>query len=126
MKKAPQKFLYSIMTLMFASLFLVASCSSDNEDDLLSDCQTDNMSYAADIAPIMAAHCNSCHFADGGSGGINTSSFAGLKIIAESGQLVGSVNHQSGFRPMPEGQPQLPECPRLQIASWVADGAENN
>lgn len=126
MEKSPVKYLYSFMIIIFATLFTVASCSSDNEDDLLNECQTDNVSYSTDIAPIMASHCNGCHSGNAATGGINTASFAGLKIIAENGRLVGSVNHLQGFRPMPEGQPQLPECPRLQIASWVADGAENN
>ncbi|TVQ12745.1 MAG: hypothetical protein EA361_10650 [Bacteroidetes bacterium] len=113
--------------IVFAGIFIVfSSCSSDNEDDLFDDCDTIDVSYADFIVPLMASHCNSCHSGDFPIGNIITATYEGVKAIADNGSLVGSVNHASGYRPMPEGQPQLPECPRLKIAAWVADGAKNN
>lgn len=115
--------------MLFISVAVIFSaCSSDNEDDLLDngDCDTENVSYAEFVAPLMASHCNGCHGTSAPSAGIITATYEGLKVIADNGSLVGAINHASGFSPMPQGQPQLPDCTRLKVAAWVLDGALEN
>lgn len=110
----------------FLLIVFTPACSSDSEDEITPDCDLNNVTYSGTIAPIMAANCNSCHSGTSPSAGIRTDNYEDLRVIALSGQLVGAVNHDEGFSPMPQGQPQLAECPREQIAAWVADGAEEN
>lgn len=110
------------------ALLCVASCSSDNEEDLFGDdiCDTTDVSYAEFIAPTMQTFCNACHGTVAPSAGIITATYEGLREVALDGRLVGSINHESGFSPMPQGQPMLQECIRLKIQAWVLDGAEDN
>ncbi len=119
-----------IVQVVIAGLFIMViitpACSSDSEDEIAPDCNLADVSYSETIAPIMAASCNSCHSGASPQFGINTSNYEGLRVIALSGQLVGSVNHNEGYSPMPQGQPQLDECLREQIAAWVDDGAPEN
>ncbi len=119
--------LFQGLTVAFFLLIVFTpACSSDSEDEIAPECDLKNVTYSETIAPIMAANCNSCHSGASPSAGIITNNYEGLRIIALSGQLVGSVNHEEGFYPMPPGQPQLAECPREQIAAWVNDGAPEN
>ena len=128
MRKSKAKLIAAIPFMMVSLLVSLGSCSSDNEEDLFGNdiCDTENVSYAEFIAPTMQTFCNSCHSAAAPSAGIITATYEGLKIVALDGRLVGSINHESGFSPMPQGQPQLQECLRLKIKAWVQDGAEDN
>ena len=128
MRKSKAKIIAAIPFMMVSLLVSLGSCSSDNEEDLFGNdiCDTENVSYAEFIAPTMQTFCNSCHSAAAPSAGIITATYEGLKIVALDGRLVGSINHESGFSPMPQGQPQLQECLRLKIKAWVQDGAEDN
>jgi cytochrome c553 len=105
------------------------SCTWQKEEDLVSNadpCDTTSVSYSAHIAPLMTASCNSCHNAGFPSGGVNTSDFAGLSAVAASGALTGSVNHEPGFKAMPQGQPKLDSCSLKRINAWVNQGFPNN
>jgi len=84
------------------------------------------LNLAETIAPIMETHCNSCHSGANPSAGIVTADYEGLREVAMDGSLVGAVNHDPDYSAMPQGQPQLDECPREQIAAWVDDGAQDN
>jgi len=117
--------LTTLPTLLIAltlTLFLSACGSDDTEPD----CNTDNVTYSATVAPVMAAHCNGCHSGPSASAGINTSTHAGLTAAAANGRLVGSLKHQSGFSAMPQGGSKLAECTIRQIEAWVNNGAPNN
>jgi len=114
--------------LFVFGLLCFASCSSDNEEDLFGDdiCDTTDVSYAEFIAPTMQTYCNSCHSAALPSAGVITANYEGLRVVALDGRLAGSINHEPGYSPMPQGQPMLQECIRLKIQAWVQDGAEDN
>ena len=115
-----------LIACLFILIVFTPACSSDSEDDVTPDCNLEDVSYSATIAPIMAAHCNSCHSGASASAGIITATYQGLQAVALSGRLVGSVNHEPGFSRMPQGQPQLGQCPRDQIGAWVNAGAPEN
>ncbi len=111
---------------LFVLVVMTPACSSDSEDEIDPVCNLENVTYSATIAPIMAGSCNSCHSGASATAGIITATYQGLRVIALSGQLVGVVNHDTGFSAMPPGQPKLGQCPRDQIASWVDAGAQAN
>ena len=118
--------LKTTLALLMGIMILFPACSSDSEDEVAPDCNLENVTYSATIAPIMQQHCNSCHAVANPSAGIVTANYEGLKVIALDGRLTGAVNHEQGFSPMPQGQAKLPQCPRDQIAVWVDDGAPEN
>ena len=128
MKKSvlQHRLLQALIASLFILVIMTPACSSDSEDEVAPDCDLENVTYSGTIAPIMAASCNGCHSGASPSAGIITDNYEDLRVIALSGQLLGSVNHEQGFSPMPQGQPQLGECPREQIATWVNDDAPEN
>jgi uncharacterized membrane protein len=112
--------------LFLLTVLILPACTSD-KDDPEPDCITTNVSYSATIVPIMATNCNSCHSGPSPNAGIVTSTHAGLVDAAiTKGRLLGAINHETGFSPMPQNQSRLPQCPRSQIGAWVNDGAPNN
>lgn len=89
-------------------------------------CDSTAFRYSADIAPIMSTHCNGCHSGSFPSGGIVTSTHAGLSATISSGSLLGSINHTNPYSAMPKNAAQLDLCKRTKIQKWVAAGAPNN
>ena len=85
-------------------------------------CDTTNMTYATNIAPIMTSHCTGCHSGSNPQKGIDLSNFANVKSVASSGKLLGVVTHQSGFTPMPYNQAKLDACKIAKIRNWIDTG----
>jgi hypothetical protein len=97
-----------------------------NTTNCASICDTTTFNYAADVAPILSNFCNGCHSGNSPSDGINTSSWASLQAIVNDGRLLGSIQHASGFSPMPEGSAKMPACNITKIRKWIQAGALNN
>lgn len=90
-------------------------------------CNTTNMSYAGNIAPVLNANCVGCHSGVAPSGGITLNTYEGVRSVALSGKLIGAITWSPGFSPMPKGASQkLPDCTIQKINAWVNDGAPNN
>jgi hypothetical protein len=116
-----------ILVLFFVLLFL-AACNKDGDDDMTPNpmCESDNMSYNADILPILQSNCYACHEQGNQISGISLEGYSAVKPFADNGKLVGVINHSPGFPPMPDGGAKLPSCDIEKIESWVNDGAMNN
>jgi mono/diheme cytochrome c family protein len=71
----------------------------------------------------MQVNCNACHSQASPSGGIITSDYENLMVIVNNGKLQGTINHLSGFSPMPKGQNKLPDCDLQKIDAWINDGS---
>jgi mono/diheme cytochrome c family protein len=93
------------------------------------------VSFKADIQPIVAANCVSCH---GRAGGLSLASYADLikggkdGAVVKPGDADGSLLVQKvkgtqtiGAR-MPFSRAPLPDADIQKIASWVAQGAKDN
>ena len=84
--------------------------------------------YGAVVSPIFSAHCRSCH----GSGTYQTlggsrdfSSYQGIKNQPAS-LLIGCIEQQPGYDPMPKGGAKLSDCDIARIKAWIAAGQPNN
>lgn len=88
-------------------------------------CDTTDASWSGDIRPILDASCTSCHFA-GSPGGIDLVSLDGVRAVAASGQLLGSINHSPGYVRMPSDSVRLPECEILTIQAWIDANMPDN
>ncbi|MCB9283277.1 MAG: c-type cytochrome [Lewinellaceae bacterium] len=90
-------------------------------------CDTTNVSFAADILPVMQNYCNGCHSGSAPSGNIDLTTYTNVKNSANSNNsLVGSITHASGYKPMPDGGGSLPNCDIAKIKAWVNAGTPNN
>ncbi len=88
-------------------------------------CDSSVFTYSAAISVIMSTNCTGCHSGSNASGGINLSTYSGIKTVADNGHLVGALTQAPGFIAMPPGG-MLSDCNISQIEKWVAAGAPNN
>lgn len=120
-----------LMLLLGAGL-LFSACASENGEDQTPDevptptCNTADVTYALTVAPLLQKSCTSCHNSNFASGGVNLSTYATTRTVALNGRLIGSVNHEAGYSPMPKGGTKLADCDITQLRKWVTDGAANN
>lgn len=90
-----------------------------------STCNTSNMSFANDIAPIISSNCNGCHSGSSPSGGVNLSNYSGVAAVAASGKLYNSVAQNGMAQAMPQTS-KLSNCNINKIKAWVDAGYPNN
>lgn len=110
------------------TMLINTGCYYDNEEELygISECETANMSYQLDIAPIIELSCFPCHRNDVADGSVRLESYNEIKVWVDNGALVGAINHASGFSPMPKVGGKLTDCKISQIESWIEAGAPDN
>jgi len=89
-------------------------------------CDTTVFTYAAAVVPIINTYCKGCHNPSSLGGGIDLSTYTGVKTVALNGKLLGSIKHSSGYIAMPQGGSKLQDCQIKQIEKWVQAGAGNN
>lgn len=119
-----------LIFLIFSLITLLSqSCYYDKAYVLspgVEPCDTTSFTYAGEVKPILLQYCMDCHSTENQSAGVILDTYAGTKIIANNGKLLGVINHQSGFPPMPKDSPQLDPCTIRIIELWVEDGALDN
>jgi hypothetical protein len=117
-------------TLAIASLLLLAlsttvGCYYDNEEELYptdpNACDTANVSFSADILPIIQGNCAGCH---PGSGGFPLENYANVKAKVDNGSL--NLRLLINQDMPPAGNTELNQCQKLLIQSWIAKGAQDN
>jgi hypothetical protein len=116
---------------IIASIAGLNACSYDKAELLYpqttSGCDTaGTISFSAKVVPILTTQCYSCHIGAGAGGGIVMGTHAADKAIAVNGKLYGSINHSSGFSPMPKGTPKMSACDIAKIKKWIDSGSPNN
>lgn len=118
-----------VLPVFFLLLLAVPfSCYYDNEEYLYpgQQCDISDVSFSADIQPVLQQYCVSCHNISLPSGNVILESYNDILVVVNNGRFAGAINHQAGFSPMPQGQPQLPSCPLLMINTWLEQGAPQN
>ena len=117
-----------IVTVAIA--LLVAGCYWDNVETLFPDldqCDTLDVSFSADVIPILRNNCFSCHSNSNSPDFANGLSLEDYEdVAAMSDRIVGAIMHKDGFIPMPQGNEQLDSCQIETIEAWVNQGSRNN
>ncbi|MEO7177047.1 MAG: hypothetical protein ABIV51_14060 [Saprospiraceae bacterium] len=93
------------------------------------NCDTSGiMSYTLHIQPILQTNCvgGGCHSGTQPASGISYTSYSSTNLTVTNGTLLGSIQHQGGFQPMPKGGNLLPACSVAKIKKWIDNGALNN
>jgi len=107
-------------------LIVFQSCYYDIEEELYpagTACDTVNVTYSGSVALILDQKCNSCHSGAFPEAGLKTDNYNDLKILVDNGSLWGTVNHISGYDPMPKNKPKMNDCDLSKIRIWIDKGA---
>lgn len=117
-----------IAMTLFIIAISITSCYYDKEEILFpqSVCDTIAITFNRSVVPILSSNCYSCHAGNTPSAGIALDTYAGVKLQADNGKLVGAISHAAGYSPMPKNTNQLSACIISQIKKWVTAGAPNN
>jgi len=111
-----------IIPFLIAIVLSTSSCVNNSEEDLYGlECDTLNMTYAK-IKYIFEDNCYICHTVTQGTYNIKLNSYSEVKAAVNKGRLVGAINQLNGFKPMPNGQPQLSDCLIDRIEAWINAG----
>jgi len=92
------------------------------------DCDDADITYSGFIKPLLTNTCAvaGCHNDGSRIAGLDLSTYASTKSIADNGKLVGVTSWAEGFIQMPRNGDQLDPCTLEKIDSWVEAGAMNN
>ena len=120
-------------TILILTIGMITGCYYDNEEKLYSEvsntCDLTDVTFAATVKPILQASCYSCHsnsnYVNSG-GGVKLENYADVKTSVNSGKLMGTVKHLSGFQQMPQGGGKLSDCEISQLQKWIDNGTLNN
>ena len=100
---------------------------------LNNDCKVDTtcnipgtVSFANDVFPVIDKYCVGCHSGGNPLAGLFLKTYDDVKKVADNGKLVGVIDHEMGFPPMPKNMPKLMDCKIETIRQWVDSGAPNN
>lgn len=115
--------------LGFTIIIFLHSCYYDNVEELYPqapECDTTNVTYSNDVWPVIEVNCTSCHNNGSPSGNVSLSNYDEIVAAAQNGSLLGTIQHEDGWSPMPKGGGKLPECDIQHIETWVNAGTPDN
>ena len=116
----------SLTAILAFALF--TGCYYDVEEELYGNCNTTNVTYSQTITNIMSNYaCLNCHSTPVSNGAtFSLTTYANVKAQVDANRLYGSINHQSGFAPMPQGASKMNQCDINKVKAWIDAGAPNN
>jgi hypothetical protein len=127
---------FGLLGLIAATTILSTSCTSTSKE-VLFNCDSTNVSFAASIKPILVNNCNTCHSTTNapnlGSGIV----LDNYTDIINSGYVDDSTTIANGgdggrfytdvvLGKMPKNATKLSVCDIAKIKNWVFAGAKNN
>ena len=89
----------------------------EEEQEMMDDCDLEEVTYEGEIKSILSGCTgSSCH-------GSNTSrsmaNYADAVSYAKQGRILGALNREAGFSPMPKNGAKLAQCKIDQIEAWI-------
>jgi hypothetical protein len=114
--------LNTIFFLIMLGLIFVAC--DDEEMPMGMECETAGLTYTDDIASIINSTCalSGCHEMNS-STTFEMHDFATITAAVGFGRIIGAINQDAGFSPMPRGGEKLEDCTIDMITAWINDGA---
>lgn len=94
--------------------------------DTTGGCDIIDVSWSQEVKPILDNQCVGCHNSTRSGGGIMLSTIEQVRAAQANNRFFGSISHQIGFSPMPQGQSRLDRCTLDKIKSWIDDGMRDN
>jgi uncharacterized membrane protein len=91
------------------------------------DCDsTANATFTAVVYPIVEMNCVGCHNDNRAEGAVKLNSYARILPYANSGILMGTIEHKPGYPVMPTSGIKLTDCNISLLNQWIANGALDN
>ena len=118
----------SSLYLLLSLLFILNSCKKESEVEeppKKKETNTSLVSFQSDILPIFNSHCNGSYCHGGGADGKSFTTHAAA-VLVPSSVLLGAINHNSGYSPMPKSQAKLMQNEIDTITIWINEGKLNN
>ena len=84
-------------------------------------CDTNNVTYPGTVFPILKAKCLNCHSGAIPAGNLDFNNYDHVAFVAQNGALMGALNHEASYSPMPQNGGKLDDCSIAQIGIWVRD-----
>lgn len=91
-----------------------------------SSCDTTDFKYSTAIKPMIQTKCQGCHNPSSLGGGIDLSTYTGVRSEALNGRLYGVIAWLAGYSAMPKNSSKLSSCEITQVQKWVNNGALND
>lgn len=120
---------YLVCALSFFGVALLYSCVKDKGsipvEDILSKCDSLNVTYSATVQPIINAKCAipGCHTATGGNN-IPLATYTQVKAKVDNGSFRNRVLVIANMPPAPLAP--LPADEKEKLQCWLDAGAPNN
>ena len=122
------------LPLLFISAVIGAGCYYDTQQELYgvstqsAICDTTKATYSYIDSSIIRPNCASCHTASTriNGGNIELDTYSTFVQQANTGKLMGDIEHLSGFNPMPQTGSKLSACDIATIQRWIDKGKQNN
>jgi len=118
----------SRIKLFSLALLLVSFIAcSDDEEMMVSGtplCEVDGLTYTNAISSIINTSCalSGCH-ASNTTATFPMGNYDETFAAVGFGRIIGAINHEPGFAPMPRNASQLDDCTIDRITAWINDGA---
>lgn len=111
---------------------VISGCYYDTEERLYpkisSPCDDTVVTFSSTVTTILHS-CQTCHSnsnATSSGGGVKLENYADVVKLVNSGKLMGSIRHDNGYIPMPQGGGKLSDCEISQLQKWVDNKTPNN
>lgn len=119
------KKIYFISLLLLA--IFISSCQYKKYEELypLSQSNCDTIGTYTKVSQTFTVYCVSCHNEDLPNSGFRLDTYEEAYNVAQSGRLIGAIEHKAGFAEMP-AEGKLDSCTIKRIVYWVNSGAPNN
>jgi hypothetical protein len=95
------------------------------KNNVCNSCDSTNYKYSTAIRPLIQTSCLGCHSGTSPGGGIDLSTYTGVKTIGLNGKFYGTITWSPGFSAMPKGI-KLTDCKIGQVKKWIDAGCPNN
>ena len=119
-----KKYLSSSLVILF--LFTLGSCTKDSASKVIviteSFCDTLEVSFSADVLPVVQLNCafSGCHDAGTSAGGYHFENYA--NISSNISDILIAIKHDPSFSPMPKFESQLPDSMIQIFDCWEKQG----
>lgn len=116
---------FAFAVLLGSTALFIMSCGKDEDPMEPGDtCESADLTYTNFAGAFLNSNCatSGCH----GEGTVTTfemHNYATAFSAVGFNRIIGAINHDTGFSPMPKGGTKLSDCNIEKMTTWIQDGA---